>query len=741
MTYYARSATPYAPNQPYNEHIGNVTDNACWSLTKALRYWRGNAIAESLTDILGTAALFHDLGKLDDDNQKVLCGSNPRAPLPIPHQDAGVAHLLAQNHILSALLVYAHHVGLPDMGQIQMQDPPLRVACAKNRAVVDRSLPELMRRHMESGVGLLPDAPPLASPLLAIDFRILFSCLTDADHGDAFHASSSNSHITVQPQLPLRSAHRLEALKRYISALPPSSTLSEQTRNELRSVFFSACLASDCNTPLAECDAPVGTGKTTAVMAHLLRTAQKHGLRRIFVILPFTNIIQQSVKVYRKALVLPGEKPEEIVAEIHHRADFSDRESRQLTALWNAPIVVTTAVTFFETLASNHPATLRRLHNLPGSAVFLDEAHAMLPTRLLPLAWHWIKHTAQNWSCFWTLASGSLNRFWEISEFQDIAPATVTPVNILPEKKRAQLTVAETARVTYRYKRKVLTLEALTEWLDTLEGPVLVVLNTVHTAAATARAAAKKFGKGNVHHLSTALSSQDRETTLNLVKLRLISQEHAKWFLFATACVEAGVDFSFRTGVRECASLSSLLQLAGRINRSAAFSNADIWTVMLDSADPDVVVNPAWSASSRILLEFLEAGKSISPDLCTLAITRELREQNVSSELKKLLESEDACAFQTVTDNFRVIVNDSAPVVVDTALIERIRGFDRTITWRDIQNGSVQIRRHIRERMVVEESSRYPGVFMWTNAYSPFLGYMEGVLKLTDIDKNHYAIL
>ena len=125
------------------------------------------------------------------------------------------------------------------MGQIQMQDPPLRVACAKNRAVVDRSLPELMRRHMESGVGLLPDAPPLASPLLAIDFRILFSCLTDADHGDAFHASSSNSHITVQPQLPLRSAHRLEALKRYISALPPSSTLSEQTRNELRSVSFS----------------------------------------------------------------------------------------------------------------------------------------------------------------------------------------------------------------------------------------------------------------------------------------------------------------------------------------------------------------------------------------------------------------------------------------------------------------------------------------------------------------------
>jgi len=339
------------------------------------------------------------------------------------------------------------------------------------------------------------------------------------------------------------------------------------------------------------------------------------------------------------------------------------------------------------------------------------------------------------------LASGSLNRFWEISEFQDIAPVTVTPVNILPEKKRAQLTVAETARVTYRYKRKVLTLEALTEWLDTLEGPVLVVLNTVHTAAATARAAAKKFGKGNVHHLSTALSSQDRETTLNLVKSRLISQEHTKWFLFATACVEAGVDFSFRTGVRECASLSSLLQLAGRINRSAAFSNADIWTVMLDSTDPDVVVNPAWAASSRILLEFLEANKPISPELCTLAMTRELREQNVNLELQTMLKDEDTCAFQSVANSFRVICSDTVPVVVDAALIKRIRGFDRTITWRDIQNGSVQIRGHICERMAVEESLRYPGVFLWTNEYSPFLGYMEGVLKLADIEKSTCAIL
>ena len=41
---------------------------------------------------------------------------------------------------------------------------------------------------------------------------------------------------------------------------------------------------------------------------------------------------------------------------------------------------MTTAVQFFETLGANHPAQLRKLHELPGSAIFLDEAHAAIPT-------------------------------------------------------------------------------------------------------------------------------------------------------------------------------------------------------------------------------------------------------------------------------------------------------------------------------------------------------------------------
>ena len=95
-------------------------------------------------------------------------------------------------------------------------------------------------------------------------------------------------------------------------------------------------------------------------MAHLLKQAIKRESRHVFVVLPYTSIIQQSVDVYRKALLLPGERPDEVVAELHFRADFEDDDTRYLTSLWRAPIIVTTAVAFFETLASGHPAQISR---------------------------------------------------------------------------------------------------------------------------------------------------------------------------------------------------------------------------------------------------------------------------------------------------------------------------------------------------------------------------------------------
>ncbi|MDL2269371.1 CRISPR-associated endonuclease Cas3'' [Desulfosarcina sp. OttesenSCG-928-A07] len=740
MEYLARSASRVSPSQSYFQHIFHVLVRGRCYLRKALYYAQGLDIPVLLR-IVELALEYHDLGKLDDANQNVLKGIEQAAHLPLSHADAGVAFLMQQEALLAALLVYAHHAGLPDYVELEIKGMRnQREYNNKGMTVeqwVDKTLSELLKRHDATVRPRIrqKNSYDLKNEIKAADVRILFSCLTHADHGDAARASGETPWKKTCPKL--NANKRLDALQGYVRSLAVEGKISD--RDQLRAAFFDACLSSDISeaSPVTICDAPVGTGKTTAVMAYLLGQAAQHKLRRIFIILPFTNIITQSVKIYRMALVLPGEKPEDVVAEIHHRADFQDKNSRKLTALWDAPIIVTTAVAFFETLASATPSTLRRLQNLPGSAVFLDEAHAMLPVKLLPLAWQWIQHAALTWSCRWVLASGSLCHFWELDEFklENNSSRIESIHNILPREQQLSLKNFESSRVQYRYQPEPMTLCELAEWLGGLEGPLIVVLNTVHTAAAAAKAAEQVFGEGNVLHLSTALTAKDREIVLNLVDARLAYKGHTKWCLIATACVEAGVDFSFRTGVREGASLLSLLQLSGRVNRNGEADEADVWTISLNGNDNGVTINPAFKTSSRILRDLFEKGFETSPDLCTDAMQKEIREQGDIP--KTLYNDEMIYSFKTVEKDFKVIDDDSYLAVVDEKLIKKIRSYE-DISWQDIQRHSVRVRRKICQNLSIEESKRYPGVFLWDREYSPFLGYMEAVLKLEKIDVDGY---
>lgn len=730
MYYLARSAASIdVPPQSYLGHVLHVLVRSRCYLRKVLLYaqkWDAAAVRR----ILELASEYHDLGKLADENQCVLAGETQAGRLPIPHADAGVAHLVGREAWLSALLVYAHHAGLPDVGELNVRG----IRNAKIAHQVDQLLPELLSRH-DSSVrpAIHIKGSPHETSLKPADIRMMFSCLTHADHGDAARTSGGEPQWVRPPKI--RASERLRALRRYITSLSADGEDSE--RNRMRAAFFETCSKGICEDAIAMCDAPVGTGKTTAVMSHLLNTAVRHNLRRIFVILPFTNIITQSVQVYRKALTLEGERAEEVVAEIHHRADFESPASRKFTALWDAPIVITTAVAFFETLASASPSTLRRLQNLPGSAVFLDEAHAMLPVKLLHLAWQWIQHAAEFWSCRWVLASGSLCQFWKLEEFGDVGGQLP---NLLAAEEQDKLQRFEIERVRHRYQPKSMNLDELAAWLKELDGPVIVVLNTVHTAAAAARAAERVFGEGNVLHLSTSLTPRDREITLGLVKARLRYKGHTQWCLFATSCVEAGVDLSFRTGVRECASLLSLLQLAGRVNRNSEYAESDVWTVILNANDRGVTRNPSLACSERILREFFEQGREISPELSTEAMKKEMREQSIS--LARLSEDEKKYAFKSVDGNFKVIEDESQLTIINRDLLRRIRNFE-DVSWQEIQNDSVRIRKNIRERLKIEESQRYPGVLLWSEGakYSQFLGYMEAILELDDIDKNGYAII
>lgn len=715
----AHSAKDGGSAQTYEAHIHGVFERAT-RYAKETEYYAANTRG-TLSAVVQNSAQVHDLGKLDNKNQKALQSLvGKRRHLPVNHVDAGSAALKAENYLYSALMVYAHHRGLPDMEtECQRGESIFRDEHSATRAHTDATLMDLLREHHEIFPFQTGKAEQPYDGDQGIFFRMALSCLADADHTDT---AAAYGQVPERDCLPLlRAAERLAALNQYVNDLG-----GDDERSNLRREMYDACRDADIEGGFSICDSPVGSGKTTAVMAHLLQQAIRRNARRIFVVLPYTSIIQQSVEVYRKALVLPGENPEEVVAELHSRADFQDYETRYLTALWRAPIVITTAVAFFETLASNHPAALRRLHELPGSMIFVDEAHNALPLKLLPLAWHWMNTLANEWNCYWVLASGSLVRYWELDRLSEIKMPRPMVAELVNPVLCKRLMSYEHNRIAFCWKENPVGRQELIEWVQKVPGPRLMILNTVQNAAVIALDLCKKFGRSHVEHLSTALTPEDRSKVIARIRQRLGDDSNTDWILVATSCVEAGVDFSFRTGFREISSLLSLLQAAGRVNRHGSFADAEMWSFSLRD-DSMLTQNKGMENSAAVLSSYFKMDVPIVPELSTQSMNDEIvRDDSCIRTIKNLMLQEEAMQFQTVDREFDVIDSDTVPAVIDAALAKAIAGGRGD--WGALQKKSVSIRRYKVKAWNLKEIA--DGVYQWTLGYDDFLGYMSGILNM-----------
>ena len=719
--YLAHSERNGYPAQSYADHVKGTRDKALRMAKEMARYCARDE--GQIENILKLAASYHDLGKLNEKNQEILHQKGEkRKHLQVNHADAGAAFIKQryEDAVYSVILVYAHHHGLPDF---QKEKNKSDDACFRDenlnvRRETDLELEQLVQIHQR----LMPDRISNVSGYyegdVAVFLRMVFSCLADADHSDtatAYGQMLKNDEVPeLYPDL------RLKALDNYVESLRGKE---KSRRNELRTKMYEASKGYISKEGIVFHDGPVGSGKTTAIMAHQLRQASLKGARRIFVVLPYINIITQAVDVYRKALVLPGENPESVVAELHCKADFENEDIRYLNSLWKAPIIVTTAVAFFETLSSNRPGTLRRLHELPGSIIFIDEAHAALPIKLMPLAWHWMRILEEEWSCYWILASGSLVHFWEIPELVGTEKRQIP--GIVHGNLRGDLLTYEKNRVRLRWNPRPLCRQELIDWVSKMPGPRLLIMNTVQSAAMIADDIRKRYGRTCVEHLSTALLPEDRAKTIEKVKRRLEDDTDTDWVLVATSSAETGVDFSFRTGFRELASLLSLLQAIGRVNRNGSAEEAEMWSFRMQD-DPMLAGNEGVKISASVLEEYFKTGREITSELSTAAILDELSEgPSLKKAIRKLLGAENSWNFETVNKEFRVIASDTVPVIINDSLAEQIkRGRGN---WQDIQKYSVSIYKDKLKKWKAEQIARE--LYQWTLPYDDFLGYMAGVLR------------
>ncbi|MFZ5587051.1 MAG: CRISPR-associated helicase Cas3' [Thermodesulfobacteriota bacterium] len=510
------------------------------------------------------AGLWHDLGKHSRAFQAMMARNlakerDPDAALAaehsgrVDHSSAGAIRAADRLGVFGRLLAFAmagHHAGLPDHSDDTSQ-ATLQARLKKR---------DLLAAAQAGGIPPAiwePQAAQAASPFqgkvdgaaAALWVRMIFSCLVDADRLDA-EAFSRPDQAALRghyPSLAELEPLLINYLAELAAAAPPGPV------NQARAEVLAQCRAAASRPPgVHTLTVPTGGGKTLSSLAFALKHARAHGLARIIYVIPYTSIIEQTAEIFRGIFG-------DAVLEHHSNLDpKKDTYANQRAAEnWDAPLIVTTAVQFFESLFAAHPSRCRKLHRIAASVVVLDEAQ-LLPPHLLQPILHVLRELAAGFRASilvctatqpaWEPRQGMDQRFAGLPSAGDLVD---DPGDLHQRLQRVEVRLPDD-------------LNAPTTWEDLAqrlraEPSALCIVNTRRHARELAGLLPQAA------HLSAAMCAQHRSEVIAAIKARLKAGEPT--LVVSTQLVECGVDFSFPAVYRALAGLDSIAQAAGRCNR------------------------------------------------------------------------------------------------------------------------------------------------------------------------------
>ena len=661
MAFYAHSTqrSDRSDWQALAEHLQNVGQMA--SDKAAIFGARGMA---------GVAGLLHDLGKYSDDFQRRIAGDAIR----VDHATRGAMLAVERYKHIGMLLAYGiagHHAGLANGCEggerIALRDrlkgvglPPLKDDWQHEINLPEQVTPPKLVTQKERGMFQF-----------AFFARMLFSCLVDADYLDT---ESFYDRVALPGQPDDRSASRalaspsLESLRErldtYLSGFDADSHV-----NRVRAEILAHTREAAAHAPgLFSLTVPTGGGKTLASLAFALDHAIAHGLRRVIFVIPFTSIVEQNAAVFRTALRDLGEAAvlehhSAFVAAQLPRSDAERYQAKEKLRLamenWDAPIIVTTAVQFFESLFAARPSQCRKLHNIAGSVVILDEAQT-LPLKLLRPAVAAIDELARNYRTSLVLCTATqpaLNAPDFQGGLEKVCELAPNPPELFRKLDRVRV-------------RHVGTLDddALAAQLRDLD-QVLCIVNNRRHARALYQALADLPG---ARHLTTLMCAKHRSQVLAELRIRLKAGQPCR--LVSTSLIEAGVDISLPTVYRAEAGLDSVAQAAGRCNRNGERAAELSEVRVFATANGDWAPPPELRQFAQAAQEVMRQPQFRTDPLSPSAVEAYFRllywqkggkELDAANLLGLCAESRiDSLPLETLAAKFRMIDTVQLPVIV-----------------------------------------------------------------------------
>ena len=567
--------------------IDTVADHLKAVSERAAEY----AAAFGAADEARLAGLLHDLGKYGELFQRRLRGEAEH----IDHWSAGawLALTLCQAQgLASALAVQGHHVGLQkaEKPALAALDPTRWDARMHDQRRLSESDVEVLVQRLHAD-GLSPSAPATSiyshsakEAASMLDVRMLFSALVDADfvETEAHFKARSGEKAYRKSGSALNSARALEVLLVHIRELARYSDADSKV-NALRADLLDACL-SRASGPQGRytLTAPTGSGKTLSMLAFALKHAVEHNLRRVVMVIPYLNIIDQTARVYREIL-----KPvfgDGYVLEHHSLAgthgddDGAEGvgESQRLQAEnWDAPIVVTTSVQFLESLFSNRPSACRKLHRLAQSVILFDEVQT-LPMGLAIPTLATLSRLVERYQTTVVFATATQPAFSHLHDkAKEYCVCGWQPEEIIPAALRLFDRARRTKVVWPEPERRTSWDElAVSLASDDCRQSLCVVNLKRHALELLQKLRDRKVDEDSLFHLSTNMCPAHRRVVLWCIHRRLRAGKPCR--LVSTQCVEAGVDLDFPVVYRAWGPLDSIAQAAGRCNRNGLLGTGEV---------------------------------------------------------------------------------------------------------------------------------------------------------------------
>ena len=407
---------------------------------------------------------------------------------------------------------------------------------------------------------------------------LFYSSLLDADKMDASESKRINRDNIPGDIVDIFKKNNLRDSKDNIN----------KTREEAYQEVNGNILNMDLNERILSIELPTGIGKTfTGVSAALkLKERINNELNfnpRIIYSLPFLTIVDQNSDTISSILNESNLKGSNFLLNHNHLSDMNYKSndleeynisnSKILIEGWNSEIIVTTFIQFFYSIISNKNKSLRKFHNITNSIILLDEIQS-LPYKYWKIINLFFKKLAYEYNCWIILMTATQPYIFKENEIKSLVDNVEYYFNKFD-------------RVNYNFNLDSQNFEDFKkEFVDKIsndsKNDYLVVLNTINSSKELYEFIKDYYSVMDYDiylddcngicyigddiqliYLSNNIIPKHR-----LEKINAIKESHRQSIVISTQLIEAGVDIDVDIIYRDLAPLDSLVQTAGRCNRS-----------------------------------------------------------------------------------------------------------------------------------------------------------------------------